>query len=89
MNLRGHVTSEEVTQQLVEQVEDVFPGGSGLVSRTLAEVSRAVVDAQAVDAVGHQRQHPLRHTTHTCARLPRVHCCEWGQVIYDALMSRL
>jgi hypothetical protein len=51
-----------LTQKLVQQVENVFPRDSGRFSRTLAEMSRAVINAQAVDRVRHQRQHPLTHT---------------------------
>lgn len=53
---------DELTQQLIEQVEDVFPGGAGLWPRTLPEVGRAVVHIETVDAVGHQSEHSLRDT---------------------------
>ncbi len=68
---RSKISDGVVTQQLVEQVKNVFPRGSGLFARTLAEVSRAVINAQAVDAAGHQRQHPLRNTHITQSALLR------------------
>ena len=48
-----------LTQQLVQQVQDVLPGRARLGPRALPEVGRAVVHVEAVDAVGHQRQHAL------------------------------
>lgn len=49
-----------LTQQLVEEVEDVLPRRAGLLSRHLAKVGGAVVQVHPVDALGQQGQHALR-----------------------------
>lgn len=49
-----------LTQQLVEEVEDVLPRRASLLSRHLAKVGGAVVQVHPVDALGQQGQHALR-----------------------------
>lgn len=56
------VVDELLTQQLVQQVQNVFPGCSGLEPGALPKVGRTVVHVQTVDTVGHQSQHALGNT---------------------------
>lgn len=43
-----------LTQQLVQQVQNVLPGRSSLMPSTLPKMGSAVVDVQPIDTVGHQ-----------------------------------
>lgn len=52
-----------LTQELIEQVENVFPSSASFLSCTFPKVCCTVVDAQTINAVRHQCQHPLGQKT--------------------------
>lgn len=51
-----------LTQKLIKQVENVFPRCSRIFTSVFTKMSGTVINTQAIDAVRHQRQHPLKHT---------------------------
>lgn len=55
---RSHDSS--LTQEFVEEVEDVLPRRASLLARQLAKVGGTVVQVHPVDALGQQGQHALR-----------------------------
>lgn len=62
--------SQLLTQEFIEQVEDVLPGRARLLPGHLSEVSSALVQVHAVDAFGQQGQHALRKRPQTVSRHP-------------------
>lgn len=55
---RGH------TQQLIKEVDDLFPGLCSLLARKFREVGSSVVNIQAVDALQHNGYHSLGKDQH-------------------------
>lgn len=53
-------SDSSLTEEFVEEVEDVLPRRASLLSRHLPEVGGAVVQVHPVDALGQQGQHALR-----------------------------
>lgn len=75
------ITRGPLTQEFIEEVEDVLPCRTCLLSRHLSKVGSAIVQVHPVDALGQEGQHAL-------GVRPRTSCESPQHINYRLLSAR-